>query len=82
MRWQRGVLVAGLIVAAAGVALMVAYLHRHQVCIAPDRAAISAAHPAPSTCSLTDVLFYLGMGATALGAVVIVGATAVRHRRR
>jgi hypothetical protein len=84
MRWQRGLLVAGLLVAAAGAVVMISFLHRHQVCIAPNRAPMAAGAPAPSggNCWSVNVLFYLGMGGIALGAVVIVGAIAVRHRRR
>ena len=78
------VLIAGLVIAAAGVFLYLAFRHHHQICIAPYGAAITNSHPAPSrgNCSTVDSLFYLGIGAFVLGGVVSLGAVAAKSRQR
>ena len=84
VRWLTGAMFAGLALGAVGLVLFETYLHPHQICIAPVGAAINVEHPAPSSgdCSLTNALFYVGIGSFALGALLALGSTAIKLRRR
>jgi hypothetical protein len=84
VRWLTGAMFTGLALGAVGLVLFETYLHPHQICVAPYGAAITVAHPAPSPgdCSLKNALFYVGIVSFALGAVLALGSTAIRLRRR
>ena len=84
MKRLRAVLIAGLVVYAAGIVLYFAFRHHHQICIAPYEAVILASHPPPSRgdCTVVNALFYLGVGTIPLGAVLALGAAAAMLRRR
>ena len=84
VRWLTGAMLAGLALGAVGLALFETYLNPHQICTAPYGAAITATHPAPSRgdCSLTNALFYVGIGCFGLGALLSLGSTAIKIWRR
>ena len=84
MRWLRAVLIAGLIMGAVGVVLLLTLRHHHQICIAPYGSPIASAHPAPSRgdCSLVSWLYYLGLGTIVIGALLTLGPVAARTWNR
>jgi hypothetical protein len=79
LKW---ILIAGLILGAAGLALFLGFTHHHHVCIAPYASSIPVGSTPPSrgNCTLVGFLYFLGIGMTVLG-VILVMVSAVANLR-